>query len=116
MAKIREVTAVREWDELLESTVDKPLLLIKHSTRCPISARAYDEFLKHTVKAPAAGIEYALVHVVEQRAVSNAVAEALGVRHESPQAIIIKDKQVIWHDSHSRITEDTLREQTAKLG
>lgn len=56
----------------------------------------------------AAAITPALVRVIEERAVSLALAERLGVRHESPQVLLIRDGRVDWHDSHHRITAPAL--------
>ena len=50
------------------------------------------------------------------RDISNEVAEKTGVRHESPQAIIIKDSKVVYHASHYDVTaqeiEQVLKEHT----
>ncbi|MDF2926837.1 MAG: ral stress protein [Paenibacillaceae bacterium] len=114
MTQVHELAAPKDWKVLAEASAEKPVLLLKHSTRCPISAEAYDQFMKHVNKEPVAGMQYALVLVVEQRAISNAVAEELGVKHESPQVLLIKDGQVVWHTSHWRITADALKEQASK--
>lgn len=51
----------------------------------------------------------ALVRVIEERPVSLALAERVGVQHQSPQALLIKNGKVIWHDSHGRITAAALK-------
>ena len=33
-----------------------------------------------------------------------AVAQKLGVRHETPQALVIRDRRVVWAASHFRVT------------
>ena len=44
-------------------------------------------------------------HTVQtHRPVSDAAAERLGLRHETPQAILVRDGKVIWNASHFRIT------------
>ena len=45
-----------------------------------------------------------MVTVQTHRDVSNAVATRLGVRHETPQALLVRDGQVIWTASHFRVT------------
>lgn len=110
MAQIKELTDVGDWKRVLEGSAAKPVLLFKHSTRCPVSAEAYDQFLKHVNKDADPAVDYALVLVVEDRPVSHAAAEDLGVKHESPQALFIKNGQAVWHDSHWRITAETLKE------
>lgn len=115
MAQIHELTNMEDWSRLVQDSSRNPVLLLKHSTRCPISAEAHDQFLKHVKLDALPNVEYAVVLVVEQRPVSNAIAEALGVKHESPQAILIKNGQAVWHDSHWRITADALKEKAASF-
>ena len=53
---------------------------------------------------PTATPQYAMVTVQTHRAVSNAIAQSFGVRHETPQALLIKDRRVVWSASHFRVT------------
>ncbi|WP_438446710.1 bacillithiol system redox-active protein YtxJ [Gorillibacterium sp. sgz5001074] len=115
MAQVRELKDVKDWKMMLECSSGKPVMLLKHSTRCPVSAEAYDQFMKHAGKEAETDVEYALVLVVEHRPVSNSIAEDLGVRHESPQAILIRDGQAVWNDSHWRITAEMLKERIGAL-
>ena len=47
---------------------------------------------------------YAVVTVQTHRDVSNAVARKLGVRHETPQALLVRDGRMVWSASHFRVT------------
>src|SRR5215210_730320 len=78
-----------------------PVVLFKHSTTCPISARAYRE-MSRLNDAP----EVALIVVQTARPVSDEVAQRTGVRHESPQAFVLRDGKVVWSASHFDITAD----------
>jgi len=53
--------------------------------------------------------------VQTHRAVSNAIAQKLGIRHETPQALLVKGGRVVWSASHFRVTaaavENALRNQ-----
>jgi bacillithiol system protein YtxJ len=44
-----------------------------------------------------------LLDLLQYRPVSNNIAADLGVTHESPQVLVIKDGQCIYHASHSGI-------------
>ena len=92
-----------------EALLREPLAFIfKHSTRCPISAAAFREveaFLKAHPDAP-----LHLLLVVEDRNVSNFVADRCRVRHESPQLIVLKNGRVVWQQSHEGITRAALEE------
>lgn len=59
-------------------------------------------------------VSLAFVRVIEERPVSLALAERIGVTHQSPQAIVIKNGKPLWHDSHERITHEALQEAAAK--
>lgn len=116
MADVQELTRVEEWKRLLAESENAPVMLLKHSTRCPISAEAHDEFMKHVQSEALPGVRYALVLVVEHRPVSNAVAEDTGVKHESPQVLLLKNGAPVWNISHWRITAAALKEQASQLG
>ncbi len=85
--------------------------IFKHSTRCPISAAAEAEFEKFAAAHPGAPVYRVLV--IEDRPLSNAIAEKLAIPHPSPQAILIRDGKPIWSASHWDITEQELGAQTA---
>jgi bacillithiol system protein YtxJ len=113
MANIQQLTTVEQWENALKSTSEKPLLVFKHSTSCSVSAGAHEEYTNYIEDANAALVDFAIVHVIEERPVSNAIAEQLGIKHASPQAILVKDGQPVWDTSHWHITYAFLSE---KLG
>jgi len=49
---------------------------------------------------------YYYLDLHQYRSLSNAISESLGVKHESPQLLKIKDGNVTYHSSHYRILED----------
>jgi bacillithiol system protein YtxJ len=94
---------LEELDRLLVASENRPLLLFKHSYTCGVSAEALDELVSHLNDGPSEAL-YAMVTVQTHRDVSNAVARKLGVRHETPQALLIRDGRVVWSASHFRVT------------
>ena len=96
----------RDLEQLLERSKTNPVLIFKHSTQCPISSHAYDEFTEFAEAAE--DLTCGLVLVIEDRNVSDTIAERLNVRHESPQAIVVKDGRAAWHASHWSITAGSL--------
>src|SRR5215470_2645008 len=103
-----------DLEQLLDRSKTDPVLIFKHSTQCSISTQAYEEFTDFAEGLP--NLICGAVLVVENRKLSNAIAERFGVRHESPQAILIKDGRVVWHASHWSISPDSLREALSKNG
>ena len=101
MANFIELNSIEKLEELFEESNEKPVVLFKHSVTCPISSGVYYEVSE--VEA-----DVNLVIVQKARDISNAIANKTGIRHESPQAIVLKKGQVVYHASHYDITaEDT---------
>ncbi|CAM3785542.1 bacillithiol system redox-active protein YtxJ [Marinicrinis lubricantis] len=103
MATWREITSVDEWKQLYEKSAEQPVLLLKHSTTCPVSANALKEYEAYLSKDKTA-VDYVLVKVIESRPVSNQIAEDLNIKHESPQIIYLKNKFPEWNASHWAVT------------
>ncbi len=95
-------------EDLLSLSESKPVMLLKHSTRCPVSSFAYREFEQYAAKAPSRGVVCGLVLVVEERPFSLEIAEVLRVDHQSPQTILVRDRAAVWHDSHQGVTREAL--------
>jgi bacillithiol system protein YtxJ len=113
MATIQQLTSIQQWDQAIQGTSEKPLLVFKHSTTCPISAAAHEEVMHFIEDDKDSPVDYAIVHVIEDRPVSNAIADHLEVKHASPQAILVKDGQRVWDTSHWNITYAFLSEKLA---
>lgn len=109
MPKYRELTSVEEWQEALEASTDKPVLVFKHSTTCPISAKAHKAYEAYLNGEPNEDVDYVLVKVQHSRPVSNQIEADLGIKHESPQTILIRNKEAVWNTDHSKITEESLK-------
>lgn len=99
-------------DAVLERSAERPQLIFKHSAYCGLSGVAFDELQTH-LAGPEPGVDYWLLTVQTGRAASDAVASRLGIRHESPQAILVRDGRAVWHASHRGVTARTLAEATA---
>lgn len=82
-------------------------LLLKHSTTCPISAKAHDEFQAFLKGSDTAA---AIVHVIEDRPLSLQIAEDFGIKHESPQIFLLENGEVRWNTSHWKITQSSIKE------
>ena len=88
-------------EQLLARSHNEPVILFKHSTTCPISASAYKQMSR--VEA-----DVSLVVVQRARDVSNEIATRTGIRHESPQAIVLRNGEAVWTASHFDITSDAV--------
>jgi len=100
-ANFIKLDSLKTLETLFEQSNEIPIILFKHSTTCGISAGVYREVQE--VNAD--------VHIVilqTDRPISNLIAEKTGIRHESPQAFVLKDGKPVYHASHYDITADDI--------
>jgi bacillithiol system protein YtxJ len=107
-----ELRRKQDFEQLLERSNEDAVLIFKHSTQCPISDAALEEFNAATQNL--ANTTCGLVLVIEHREVSNIIADVLKVRHQSPQAIVVAGGRSTWMASHWSITADALRDALSK--
>ena len=96
---IPSVQSVQHLDELFELPV---LVLLKHSLTCPISAVAYTEVASFFADRPK--IPAYLIPVQTHRRAAEIIEKRTGVRHESPQLLLIRDREAVAVASHFAIT------------
>jgi bacillithiol system protein YtxJ len=95
------VTDMQQLEELFKLSQKKPVVIFKHSTTCPISAAAYQQMEQMQD-------EVSLIVVQQSRDLSLEIEERTGIRHESPQAIILRNGKAAWHTSHWNITAEAV--------
>jgi len=83
-------------ENLLTDSTKKPVIVFKHSNTCSISARAYSEMEKLD--------NVNILEVQSARDVSRELATLTGIRHETPQVIILRDGKAVWNASHFDVT------------
>lgn len=96
------VDSVEQLHEISKTTVEKPVLLFKHSTRCGVSAMVLKSFESQWASEnELCGLYF--VDLLKHRDVSDEIASITGVCHQSPQVIVLKGSEVIYDASHSAI-------------
>jgi bacillithiol system protein YtxJ len=105
-------TSAGAWLESLPSA--HLALLYKHSPICGSSRRAEVEVSDFSTAHPEARVYR--VDVIAERALSAELAVLLGVSHESPQAILLAGRTVVWHGSHGEITAEELERAYHEAG
>lgn len=79
-------------NRLISDSRTKPIVIFKHSNACGISSAAYREMEQLE--------EVNLLEVQTARDVSRELADLTGIRHETPQVIVLKDGKAVWNASH----------------
>ncbi len=99
-----ELKTIEDFQNALKASKQKPVAFFKHSTRCSVSFMA-----KRSVEANwDLDIDAYYLDLIAHRDISNAIATELGVQHQSPQMILVKDGQVAYHASHGSIDVDAM--------
>lgn len=107
MTVLKELVDVEDLEEVWETSKKKPTLVFKHSTTCPVSADAFEQF-QQFLSENKEDLGAYFVKVRESRPVSNAIAEELGVVHQSPQIILVNSHEAKWDTSHFNITVEAI--------
>ena len=102
-SKLVELNTLDKLQAAIEESRIRPVLLFKHSTSCGISAGVFRD-----VKMVDADIN--IVVVQTDRHISNEIERHTGIKHESPQAIVLKNGEAVYHASHYDITLKDLNE------
>ena len=84
-------------------------VLFLHDPGCPSSRRASWEVGE-------VGGEVALLDARAHPGLAGEVELRTGVRHESPQVIVLVDGRVAWHASHHRVTAKAVRQALERTG
>ena len=98
-----------EVEALLARSHTEPVIVFKHDPFCGVSTGALREMRR--LGAPAA-----LVDVARQRPVAAAVAARTGVRHESPQVLVLRHGQAAWAASHWDISAEAVGQALRRHG
>ncbi len=107
---IKQLTEENIENVLAESTA----WIYKHSPTCSLSARALSEIDLYARENPEVPIYQ--VDVIRQRPLSNNLESRFGIRHESPQVILLRRGKPVWNDSHWRINAGALATQVEEGG
>ena len=92
-----QIADVAALDEAIAHSQTDTVILFNHDPYCPVSAAAFEEM------SDAAG-DVRLIDVARHRDITRELARRTGVRHESPQVIVLRDGEAVWSASHFRIT------------
>lgn len=103
----RQLIDLGQLNEIIAESTDKPVIVFKHSTRCGVSKMVLKQF-ENEFDLNEKITPYFL-DLLEQRALSNEIANRFGVGHESPQLLLIRNGKSIYDASHSNINVEDLK-------
>lgn len=105
-----ELKAIDQLEKIEETSEEKTIAIFKHSTRCGVSRMVLRMFETDYDLKEDAPVELYFLDLISYRDISNEIAERFKVRHESPQLIVIKNREVVHHSSHQGVSAGKLKE------
>lgn len=104
----KELHSLTDLEQALAVSSERPVVLFKHSVACGISAGAHDR-----LEQLAADERYSFYYLdlLAHRDVSNEIAKRLGVIHQSPQIIVVKNGKAAFSTSHHAINAQAVLAQ-----
>ena len=99
--------SIEQLEEMFKHSFEKPVLVFKHSTRCSISRMVLKQFENAFVVEESVAPYF--LDLLEHRNLSNEIASRLGVQHQSPQLIVIKDGIAVYNASHESLAVQDLK-------
>lgn len=102
------LTNAEQLKQIINKSQQIPQVIFKHSTRCSISAVAFQRLQK--AEQPA-DIDFYYLDLLSNRQLSNKVSETFKVAHESPQVLVIKEGSCVYDESHLGISIDDILDQ-----
>ncbi|MGE3073926.1 MAG: monothiol bacilliredoxin BrxC family protein [Dehalococcoidia bacterium] len=100
-SQLDEVATDGELNQVFAWSERAPVLLYLHDPYCGLSAVAHGEVSK-------LGMRIAWIDVHARHHLGMEVARLTGVRHESPQALILHHRQARWSASHRKVTASSI--------
>ena len=103
------LTEISQLTTLISQSSIKPILIFKHSTRCGVSRMALKSFEK-SYDLDESVLEMCFLDLISYRDLSNEISSQLNVHHQSPQVLVVKNGQLVYHDSHYQISLQKIKE------
>lgn len=98
--------------ELRAESKNQPVVIFKHSTRCSISQTALSRLERNWKDDEMGSVKPYYLDLLAHRNVSNEIVELFEVEHQSPQVIILKNGEVVFHRSHFDIEITSIKHAT----
>ena len=105
-----DLNSMEQLDGIEKASENKTIAILKHSTRCGISRMVLRMFESDYDIDENEPIDLYFLDLIAYRDISNEIAERFNIRHESPQLIVIKNREVVHHSSHQAISANKLKE------
>ena len=103
------LSSLDQLDQIKEQSKTSPVVIFKHSTRCVISRMVLREF-ESSFAEHQLSVSLYILDLLTYREISNEIVSEFQVFHQSPQLIVIKNGEAIYHASHNDINSNNIKE------
>ena len=103
------LNSINQLDDIKDKSSTKTQIIFKHSTRCGTSRMVMNQFTKDYCFIED-DFDLYYLDILNYRDISNEIAKAFEVWHESPQLLIIKNGVVVAYESHGAINDIELNQ------
>lgn len=100
----KTIKSDEDLEKAIKQSYENRVAVFKHSTSCFISKTVLKNFEKEIENSDEQNVSFYFLDLLTFRPISNKIAEDFGIRHESPQLIVIEDGKAINNASHQDIS------------
>ncbi len=97
------LTESEQITDLAQASHEQSVIIFKHSTTCSISIAAKSKIERQWADSGLANVPIYYLDLLRFRPLSAQIAEQFGIRHESPQLLLIKNGECRYDASHMGI-------------
>ena len=111
-----QLTTLSQLSDLLSISETQPVLIFKHSTRCSISSSALDRIeRKWNDASDTAVVQPWYLDLIAYREISNQIAVDYQVEHQSPQVLLIHNRNCVYSATHYDINYADVMDEVEKI-
>jgi bacillithiol system protein YtxJ len=109
-----ELTEAKQLQDLTVLSHQHPVLIFKHSTSCSISRTALGRFERSWNDNEMKEVRPYFLDLLSHRTISKSIADNFLVEHESPQILLIRNGESVYHRSHLDIDYKNVKSEVEK--
>ncbi len=87
-------------ETLRAESKNQPVIIFKHSRTCSISKTALNRLERNWKEEDMTSVKAYYLDLLSYREVSHSIANLFDVEHQSPQVIVLKNGEAVFHKSH----------------
>jgi bacillithiol system protein YtxJ len=95
-----ELKTATQLEALRAESKNQTVIIFKHSTTCSISRTALNRLERNWKEEEMTSVKPYYLDLLSYREISRSIADLFDVEHQSPQVIVLKNGEAIFHKSH----------------